>query len=298
MSVPSLRLPALAGLVLAAAVATPADSETPGRAALPLHAERASPFDLAVRGRFEAASTESERFLRWADLRRLPTQSLVLTGEFVKGEQTVTALALHDLWAALPVDPGADVVLASCTDGYASVFTRAFVSKHLPFLVLEIDGKGPEHWPPPGLKFNPGPYVITVSSQLSPGVATVLDVDHKRPWGVNVIEFARFDARFAPVLTGRWGNLSVRAREGREIWINSCTSCHTGPDALFGGSKSARPFEVVAAHAGFNQAYFRTYIRDPKALNPAATMQPHPHYTDAQIDALIAFIVAEPASAP
>lgn len=297
MLVPLFPLTALSGVVLGALLAVSA-AGAEGGSSLPLAVERTSPFDLAVRGRFGSSPTEGERYVRWADLRRLPTQPIVLSGEFVQGEQTVTALFLEDLWRALRVEPSADVVLASCTDGYASVFRRDFVAAHRPFLVLEIDGRGPEHWPPAGLSFNPGPYVITVSERLSPGVGRLLDVDHKRPWGVAALEFARYGQRFAPVLTGRWEHLSSRAGEGREIWVNSCASCHIGPGGLFGGSKSGRPFEVIAAHAGYNRDYFRRYVRDPKALNPAATMQPHPHYTDAQIDALIAFILAEAPPAP
>ena len=63
---------------------------------------------------------------------------------------------------------------------------------------------------------------------------------------------------------------------------------------MFAGTKSDRPFEVLAAHAGYNQAYFKNYVRDPKSVSASAKMEAHPHYTDGQLDALMAFITAEP----
>jgi cytochrome c1 len=122
-----------------------------------------------------------------------------------------------------------------------------------------------------------------------------VDAGHKRPWGVTALEVAGFAERFAGALTGSWAALSPRAAAGRELWVDSCASCHAGPPGTFGGTKSGRPFAVLAAHAQFNAAYFRGYIRDPKKFVPTAAMEPHPHYTEAQLDALAAFVTAEAA---
>ena len=158
-----------------------------------------------------------------------------------------------------------------------------------PFLVLEINGKGPVDWPPAGLNFNPGPYVITVSPSVAPSVSRFLDVEHKKPWGVTTIEVARFQDRFRPIYSGKWVSLGQAAQEGRTIWINSCASCHAGPAGTFGGTKADRPFPVVAAYAMYDRAFFMKYVRDPKSLVPSAKMEPHPRYTDDQLDQLIAF---------
>lgn len=266
-----------------------------GGALLTLYPVRTSPTDLAITGRLVGVPAGESRFAHWADLRALPTHRLKLTGEFVPGEQEVTVVFLGDLWRALPVDSSADVLLATCGDGYASIYRAEFIERYRPFLVLEINGRGPEHWPPPGLKFNPGPYVISIAASVAPGVASLLDPGHKKPWGVSAIELARFADRFHGAFAGKWAALSDRAAEGREIWINSCASCHAGPGGIFGGSKSGQPFSVLAAIAGYDPALFRRYVRAPKSENPSAKMEPHPHYTDAQLDALLAFITAEPA---
>ena len=84
---------------------------------------------------------------------------------------------------------------------------------------MAINGPGPEKWPPPGLTFNPGPSVISVSADVAPAVALLVD-----------------------------------------------------------------------AHACHNPDYFKRYVRAPKSLVAAAKMEPHPHYTDTQLDELIAFV--------
>ena len=115
--------------------------------------------------------------------------------------------------------------------------------------MLEINGQGPEQWPPPGLKFNPGPYAISVSAAVVPAVARLLDANHKKPWGVITLEVASFAERFHDAYAGPWGRLGARAAQGREIWVNSCASCHAGPGGIFGGGKSGQAFPTLAALA-------------------------------------------------
>jgi cytochrome c2 len=279
----SLHAAAAALIVLAAAGTT---------RALDLHATRGSPLDLAVTGRLAGLAAGQTRYASWSDLRALPTSTLTLDGEFVKGPQRLTVVFLADLLAALPAEAGADCVLATCGDGYAGIYTGPFIAKYRPFLVLEINGKGPADWPPPGLAFNPAPYVITVSAGVAPEAATFLDLEHKKPWGVTAIEVADFADRFGGIYSGKFAALGPGAKAGREIWINSCASCHAGPAGTFGGSKADRPFQVIAAYAVYDRPFFVKYVRDPKSLVASAQMEGHPHYTDAQFSDLIAFIAA------
>jgi hypothetical protein len=265
----------------------------PAASALDLRPERGSRFDLALTGRLAGVPAGETRYVRWSDLRALPVVRLQLRDEFVPGAQEVTVLFLDELWRALPVGPGADLLLATCSDGYASVYRREFLARYRPFLVLEINGQGPGQWPPPGLKFDPGPYAISVSAEVVPGVATLLDANHKKPWGVVTLEVANYDERFHDAYAGAWARPSARAAAGREIWVNSCASCHAGPGNIFGGGKSGQAFPTLAALAAANPAFFRAYVRRPQSLVPAAKMEGHPHYTDPQLDALLAFVTAE-----
>jgi len=286
----------LAGAAVAMGLAlgsTRAAASGPASEPLELHRTRFSDTDLAVSGLVAGIGTGETRYVRWADLRAQPTHRLKLAAEFFPGEQEVTVIFLDELRRALPVAVQADTVLARCADGYASIYRDNFVAECRPFLVLEINGLGPEKWPPPGLQFNPAPYVISVSAAIAPPVARLLDPGHKKPWGVTSIEFARLGDIFHDTYTGRWANLSARASAGREIWINSCASCHPGPGAALGGTKSGQPFRVLEVLARYDADFFKTYVRRPKSVNPMAQMEAHPHYSDAQLDELVAFVSAE-----
>lgn len=261
---------------------------------LELLTARSLPSDLVVRGGLDGVPAGEERFVTWADLRRLPVHELTLSAEFFPGEQRVTAVFLEDVIKALPVARGTDTILATCGDGYAAVYRFDFVDRCRPFVVLEINGLGPEKWPPPGLAFNPAPYVISVSAGVAPAVAELRDPGHKKPWGVTTLELAMFADKFQGALSGPWAALSLRAEQGRVLWVNSCASCHIGPGGAFGGTKSGQPFLVLQTLARCEPAFFKLYVRDPKSANPSAHMEGHPHYREEELEALSAFITAEP----
>jgi hypothetical protein len=288
------KSPRTANLLQLATVLLLLVSPMPAALGLELRATRESPTDLAITGGLSGVPAGEERFVSWADLHALPLHELKLPAEFFPGEQQVTVVFLQDLVKALPVAVGMDTVLATCRDGYASVYRFDFMAECRPFVVLEINGLGSEKWPPPGLKFNPAPYVISVSATVAPAVSALLDPGHKKPWSVVSVELARFGDTFHDALSGKWANLSRRGDQGREIWINSCASCHAGPGKIFGGAKSGQPFMVLETLARCEPAFFKLYVRNPKAANPSGHMEAHPHYSDDQLDALIAFVTAEP----
>ncbi|HZZ18769.1 MAG TPA: cytochrome c [Opitutaceae bacterium] len=261
--------------------------------AIDLHGERASPFDLEIKGTLSGVPQGASRYVRWEDIRALPSSKVTLDGEFLKGPEVLTVVFLSDLLGALPATSQTNLVLATCDDGYVGIYTADFISRYRPFLVLEIDGKGPQDWPPKGLDFNPAPYVITVSAELVPDVVKFMDIEHKKPWAVTTIEVANYGAKFMGFYSGKWAALSPSAKAGREIWVNSCASCHGGPEGTFGGAKAQRPFQVLAAYAAFDRPFFVKYVRDPKSLVASAKMEAHPHYTDANFADLIAFITAD-----
>jgi hypothetical protein len=279
----TMKLPPIAAALCALSLAGQAH-------ALDLHRGRSSPLDLAVTGRLVGVPAGETRYVSWSDLRAMHTERITVVGEFMPGPQVLTVLFLGELWRALPVGPGADTFLATCTDGYASVFTSEFIGRFRPFLVLEINGKGPGDWPHAGLSGDPGPYAITVSARLAPESAAYRDLEHEKPWGVTTLEVASYEERFRGIYSGAFTALSPKEKDGREIWVNSCASCHEGPPGTFGGTKSGRPFPVIAAYARYDRPFFENYVRDPKSMVPSAQMEPHPRYTDAEMAGLVAFI--------
>jgi hypothetical protein len=279
-------------IALAALFATGLFAPVAGAGTLPVREGPGGKFDLPISGLLEGLPAGTQGHLDRSDLLALPTTVIDVTGKFGSEAKDARVLFLSDLVAALPAKPGANVLLASCTDGYLSVYTFDFIRRYRPYLVLEIAGRGPEHWPPPGLAFNPAPFAIDASASLAPGVEEYRDIGHKRPWGVVSIRLSSMPESFGAFFQGRWASPSPAAAAGREIWINSCASCHPGAGGATGGTKSGRPMEIVQAIAGANRAFFMQYVRNPTSLDPRAKMEPHPWYSDAELDQLIEFLTA------
>ena len=265
---------------------------SPGRAAsLSLHQDRSDPLDIAISGELEGLAPGQIGYLWAKELRTLPGKTLVSDNRYFKGKNRLTVIPLEELWAALPRRSGTDTLLASCADGYASVYGKDFLEKYRPFLVIAINGLPLDKVTENGAVFDGGPYIIDVSESLAPGVSVFLDIGHKEPWGVTSLAVVAHSVYFASLYPAKTTPSSDPAvDQGRSIWINSCNSCHQGPDQHIGGNKSGIPFAVVQAQALYNQSYFRQYVRDPQKIASGSKMEPHPHYTDAHFDALTAFL--------
>jgi hypothetical protein len=281
---PRIALAALSAIGLLAAVAR--------SATLAVRTGPGGKFDLPISGMLVGLAPGQEGHIDRSDLLALPTSLVDVTGKFGKETKEARVLFLSDFVAALPSRPGADVLLATCTDGYMSVYTFDFIRRYRPFLVLQLGGRGPERWPPPGLAFNPAPFAIDASAALAAGVEEYRDIGHKRPWGIVSVRLSSMQESFGAFFRGRWAAPGPAAAAGREIWINSCASCHPGPPGATGGTKSGRPIEIVQAIAGANRSFFMQYVRQPTSLDPAAKMEAHPWYSDAELDQLIAFLTA------
>jgi len=277
-------------IAFAALFATALLAATAQASSLPVRDGPGAKFDLPISGMLAGFPPGAQGHLDRSDLMALPTSVIDVTGKFGTETKVARVLFLCDLVAALPAKPGADVLLASCTDGYLSVYPFEFIRRYRPYLVLQLGDRGPERWPPPGLAFNPAPFAIDASAALAAGVEEYRDIGHKRPWGVVSVRLSSMQESFGAFFRGRWASPSPEAAAGREIWINSCASCHPGPPGAIGGTKSGRPMEIVQAIAGANRSFFMQYVRQPTSLDPAAKMEPHPWYSDAEFDQLIAFL--------
>lgn len=248
--------------------------------ALAFHSARQAPQDLPI----DLGPGRGRVYVSYGALRALPQTSARVQGELGAGTERVQGVLLGELARALGVPAGAGV-LAPCSDGYLSVYSPAFIARYRPLLVLTIDGRPPEQWPPPGMNDNPGPYLIVVAEDLAPGVSRVRDIRHKEPWGVTGLRFVRLDEAFAA--------LPRTPALGRELWINCCASCHAGPSPGTPGGAKAGPaagFAALQALARSDPVYFRRYVRQPTALVPGARMEANPDYGEADLDALTAFL--------
>ena len=229
---------------------------------------------------------DSSEMWSFEKISSLPSEAFVFSDGFYFKDRDVKAVRMSTLWDEVDPEGAMDVMTAYCTDEYFSVYTREFVNIYKPFIIFEVDGKTPSEWTDVLQKAAP----FFISFAFEDGMPPYQDAGHKRPWGVKSVSFGQYDEKFAAFYSGDFANLSELAHEGREIWINSCSSCHEGPGGSLGGHKAVRPWEVLAVHATHNTQYFIDYTRDPKSLNPVALMEPHPQYSDAQMEALVAFV--------
>jgi NitT/TauT family transport system substrate-binding protein len=198
----------------------------------------------------------------------------------------VRGVPLLDVLAELSLPGNWDFVLANCSDGYQSNYTRDVLRNNFPFLILEIDGKPTAEWA--AAKGHPewGPFMI--HTFVTDGL---LDPVNKNPWGVESLKVGRLSD-----LTGKLfaGQTNVGAdHPGFSIFKSNCASCHRFPDTQFGGVLSTRDNAMLAMLARHSEAYFRAMLKDPAGTNILAAKMPAvDHYGSEEIDALVAFMAA------
>jgi mono/diheme cytochrome c family protein len=137
-------------------------------------------------------------------------------------------------------------------------------------------------WEPIGpQRADPSPFYIVWRKPDQQDLTT-----HPRPWQLEAIEIARAETLFPhAVPTGAGPD----AQRGFELFRGECIRCHAinreggrvGPDLNV-------PRSIVEYRP---EAQIRAYIKDPLAFRYGA-MPAHPHLTDADLDALVAYFRA------
>jgi mono/diheme cytochrome c family protein len=193
---------------------------------------------------------------------------------------------LADLMKALGLGDEIDFVLADCVDGFQANYTRDQIEAHRPYLILTIEGAGPEEWAYQNGLLRYGPHYLRIAE---PG--QLLDPESKMPFGVTRLRFARFAAMAAEFYESPWEDLEDTAARGREIYMNACVNCHAlDQRSSFGGEKSSSLLRTLAIQAESQQAYFKGVVRHPARILGSQDMTAFPHYTEAEFEALFAFL--------
>jgi mono/diheme cytochrome c family protein len=236
------------------------------------------------------------------------------TLDFTQDENPVARLTLADLkklapvetwtgfdpyyqrdktWKALPLEPilgaafgslelrGQELVLKA-TDGYLVPISGERLLEGGAYLAI-ADAEAPG-WEPIGpQRANPAPFYLVWrrGSQQDP-------VTHPRPWQLASIGVVRFEARFPHTVPAGAADGSA-ARRGFALFRVECVRCHAinreggrvGPDLNLPRSiVEYRPRDQIAA-----------FIRNPTSFR-YTTMPAHPHLTDADLDAILAYFDA------
>ncbi len=254
------------------------------------HERRLSPSDLEIGGDVRGLTPGATRFLRREDLLTLPQVTYTVTDDSNFGGRTeISGVPLEELLHDLDGPSDSTLVIAICADQYRASYPHAYLAKHHPVLVLKVNGQSPEHWPKDaeGHGQDMGPYLIS-HPRFIPSFQVLSHSDEPQiPWGVVRLEF-RDEARvFAAIAPRGAGAAESSVQDGYQIARQNCLRCHNLGSV--GGQKARRPWPVLSAWAQTAPAYFASYVRNSRALNPHAQMPANPGYDDATIRALIAY---------
>jgi hypothetical protein len=267
-------------------------SGSPAPLAAKLHAQRTSTGDLEIGGNLPGIPAGATRYLTRQDLLALPNVSFTVTDDSNFAVATkVKGVQLAELAKELGV-PAGDVVVAICSDKYRAHYTREYMARHEPVLVLEINGKPPSGWPKDsgGHGADMGPYMIS-HAKFAPSFKILSQTEEPQiPWGVVRLDFrseyAVFGGISPHVLDAKNGAVQV----GYKIAALNCFRCHNNGDE--GGEKSGVPWDVLSSIAASSPDFFTQYVRDPKSKNPETQMEASPQYGENTMHALIAYFQA------
>jgi mono/diheme cytochrome c family protein len=180
-------------------------------------------------------------------------------------------------------------VVAISDDEYRGHYPRAYLARHHPLLVLEINGKPPSGWPKDSGAhgFDMGPYMISHPNFTSSFEILGHAEEPQIPWGVVRIDFRDEKTVFGAIEPRGPHADDPRAVAGYRIAQQNCFRCHNaGAD---GGQKSKVGWTVLSALATSSPSFFASYVRNPYSHNPNAQMPGNPSYDEATTAALVTY---------
>jgi mono/diheme cytochrome c family protein len=257
-----------------------------------LHGERSSAGDLEVGGELKGLAAGATRYIRYADLLRLPQESYTVSDDSnLKGKVEISGVSLEGLARVLGGGSGGGMgdmmMVAICGDRYRANYPREYLAAHHPLLVLRIDGKGPDGWPASEYGGGLGPYLIS-HPFFKPAFKVLSHEDEAQiPFAVTRIELRRESVVYGAIRpAGTWGADSA-VGEGYAIARQDCFRCHNMGGE--GGTMAGRSWVELGTMAEKDGRRFRETIRNPAAVTPGAKMPGHADYDDATLDALTAY---------
>ena len=262
-----------------------------------LSASRQSDLDLEVGGELSGLPAGTTRYITRAELLELPQVTFRVSDDAnFKESVEISGVLLEELSQAIGRPP-ADLIVAICSDGYRTNYPQAYVSAHHPVLALAINGQAPQQWPKDAAGHGAwqGPFLIS-HEHFKPSFKILAHQDEPQiPWGVIRLEFRSAQQVFSSIVPRGPHASAPSVRAGFRIAQQNCFRCHNmGAE---GGTKSGRPWQVLAAWAEASSDRFAAYVRNPQKINAKSQMVPSPQYDDGTMRALIDYFktfAAEP----
>jgi mono/diheme cytochrome c family protein len=257
-----------------------------------LHPERSSAGDLEVGGELKGLPAGATRYIRYADLLRLPQERDTVTDDSnFRGKTEISGVPLEMLARMLGEATGEAqndlMIVAICYDRYRTNYPRDYLATHHPLLVLRINGRLRDRWPRSVKGEAMGPYLIS-HPFFKPAFKVLSHEDEPQiPFGVTRIEARRESVVFGAIRpAGAWAADSA-VGQGYAIARQDCFRCHNmGAE---GGTLAGRSWIELGTMAAEDGRRFRQTIRNPQSVTPGAKMPAHDGYDDATQDALAAY---------
>jgi hypothetical protein len=253
-----------------------------------LHTQRSSPGDLEVGGELAGLAPGSTRYVRYQDLLKLPQETYTVNDDSNFPRNTVVSgVALATLAQLFGQSPKSTLIVAVSYDRYCTNYPLDYLADHHPLLVLRINGKLRDGWPP-SVKGGPlGPYLIS-HPFFKPAFKVLSHEDEPQiPFGVTRLEFRRESEVFGAIRPRGYWPAGSPVEQGYRIVRQDCFRCHNmGAE---GGQLSGKSWLDLSAVAQSDPARFRQIIRNPASVTATAKMTGEPGYSDATLDALIAY---------
>ena len=224
-------------------------------------------------------------YLNREELGRLPQVSAaVADDQDIPRVLHIQGVELDAVSRALHVGEWADMVDALCTDGYRSYYPKEMVATHRPILVTRIDGLSPRQWAAKNKQEDPGPYLI-LYRQFRPAWKVLAHEDKPQlPTNVVALEFEKQSAVFGRIAPRGAEAKRAEVSAGFRIAQQNCIRCHA--EGATGGTKSSKTWDELGRDAHERPEWFAKVVRDPKSVNPNATMPGNPEYDAATLSAL------------
>jgi hypothetical protein len=250
-----------------------------------LRVERTSPGDLEVGGELRGLPRGSTRYLRYEDLLRLPQQSYTVSNDSNLPRNTViSGVGLDALAQRLGARPDSILIVAICDDQYRANYPRDYIAEHHPLLVLRINGRLRDHWPPANDGGALWPYLIS-HPFFKPAFKVLSHEDEPQlPYGVTCIELRRESEVLRAIRPPGNSAADLPVEQGYLIARQDCFRCHNMGSE--GGLKAGRTWLQLAAIAQSDPLRFRQIVRDPSSVTPGAKMPGQPAYDNATLIAL------------
>ncbi len=272
----SSRVLALALVLVLGSLASCRRSSPPG-ASEPLDDTQAM---LTFRRDGRVVRTLSRRDL----LQAIPAVTFRAHDPYYGREKGWRALPLEKVLAAgFACDPlelrGLDYVLRA-RDGYAVPLASAKILEPGGYVAFaDADAPG---WEPIGpRRANPGPFYVVWERPEQQSLET-----HPRPWQLAAIEITPFETTYPHVAPAGAGE---DAQRGFALFRASCIACHAmNREGGRVGPELNVPQSIVEYRP---EAQIRAYVRDPRTFR-YGNMPAHPHLTEADLDALVAYFRA------